>query len=212
MKILTRGFIPMLVFLTCFAVAIPGTAYAEDEYRVIGELTIGPGFNSDTFPLYEGIDAAAVSLYNNVPQLKSITIDVLNWAENPQKRVTSAVVTVNGNVIFKERDFNAKVLSLSKTLEPEGEASEIEVAVEVKGQKKCVGTVRVIGTYEVAERTPVTWFLDMDGDGFGGVISISGYLDSPPPDRGDDTWVTVGGDCNDYNALAYPGSEIYPCP
>ena len=212
MKILTRGFVLMLVFLTCFAIALPGTACAEEEHRVIGEMVIGPGINSDTFPLYEGVEAAAVTLYTNVPQLKSITIDVLNGAENPRNRVTSAVVTVNGSVIFKEKDFNAKVLSLSKTLEPGPEMSEIEVIVEVKGRKKCLATVRVIGTYEVPERIPVIWFLDMDGDGFGGVISISGYLDSPPPDRGDDTWVTVGGDCNDYNALAYPGSVIYPCP
>jgi hypothetical protein len=202
----------MMVLTACFLVALPGTGLAEEEYRVIGEITAGPGVSSHVFPLYDTWETSTSSLYGNVPLLKSISVDVLNGAEKTRHRVTSAVVTVNGNVIFRQRDFNARVLSLSKTVVPDPETSEIAVTVEVVGKKKCYATVRLVGTYEIPERIPVTWYLDMDGDEFGGTISIDGFLDSPPPDRGDDTWVTVGGDCNDYNPYAYPGSEIYPCP
>jgi len=212
MRILSKSFVLMLVFAVCCIVTLPGISAAEDEYRVIGELTAGPGVTSETFPLYEAVEAAAVSLYTVVPQLKSISIDVLNGAEKTKHRVTAAVVTVNGDVIFKESDFNARVLSLSKTLEAEPDMAEVAVSVEVKGQKNSNLTLRVIGVFEVPDRVPVIWYLDVDGDGFGGVLSIPGFLDSPPPDRGDASWVTIGGDCNDYIATRYPGSVIDPCP
>lgn len=51
---------------------------------------------------------------------------------------------------------------------------------------------------------PVVYYLDGDGDGYGGTTTYDGCL---PPDSG--TWVTVGGDCDDSNATVNPGQAAY---
>ena len=52
--------------------------------------------------------------------------------------------------------------------------------------------------------TPIPFFLDGDGDGYGGTTSTVGCV---PPDAG--TWVTVGGDCDDSNVTVNPGQAAY---
>ena len=51
---------------------------------------------------------------------------------------------------------------------------------------------------------PVLYFLDGDGDGYGGTSTSRGCT---PPTTG--TWVTVGGDCDDSNATVNPGQTAY---
>jgi hypothetical protein len=47
--------------------------------------------------------------------------------------------------------------------------------------------------------TPTTWYLDSDGDGFGGTTSTSAC-------KGPTGYVAKGGDCNDADKLIYPGA------
>lgn len=47
--------------------------------------------------------------------------------------------------------------------------------------------------------TPLTWYFDGDGDGWGGDVDFQGC---EPPEAG--VWVTKGGDCHDGNADVHP--------
>jgi len=51
---------------------------------------------------------------------------------------------------------------------------------------------------------PALYFLDGDGDGYGGTTSWKGCR---PPDSG--TWVAMGGDCDDSNPSVSPGQSAY---
>jgi hypothetical protein len=51
---------------------------------------------------------------------------------------------------------------------------------------------------------PVLYFLDADGDGYGGTSTSTGCA---PPTTG--TWVTTGGDCDDSNATVNPGQTAF---
>ena len=51
---------------------------------------------------------------------------------------------------------------------------------------------------------PILFFLDGDGDGYGGTPTSQGCS---PPATG--TWVTRGGDCDDSNATVNPGQSAY---
>jgi hypothetical protein len=51
---------------------------------------------------------------------------------------------------------------------------------------------------------PVLYFLDGDGDGYGGTTTVKTCV---PPDSG--AWVTSGGDCDDSNAAVNPGQSAY---
>lgn len=50
----------------------------------------------------------------------------------------------------------------------------------------------------------VTWYLDEDGDGWGGTITSEGCA---PPSEG--KWVEKGGDCHDENDDVHPGQTKY---
>lgn len=50
----------------------------------------------------------------------------------------------------------------------------------------------------------VTWYLDEDGDGWGGAITSEGCA---PPSGG--KWAEEGGDCHDGNADVHPGQQHY---
>ncbi len=51
---------------------------------------------------------------------------------------------------------------------------------------------------------PITYFLDGDGDGYGGTTTSKGCV--PPDSR---PWVTMSGDCDDSNATVNPGQTTY---
>jgi hypothetical protein len=52
--------------------------------------------------------------------------------------------------------------------------------------------------------SPVLYFLDGDGDGYGGTTTSQGCA---PPEAG--TWVGVGGDCDDSNPVVNPGQTAF---
>ena len=55
---------------------------------------------------------------------------------------------------------------------------------------------------QIDEVENVDWFFDQDGDGFGGDLQMSTFGCTPP----DASWVFVSGDCDDENALIFPGA------
>jgi hypothetical protein len=57
---------------------------------------------------------------------------------------------------------------------------------------------------DVEACAPILYFLDGDGDGYGGTSTSRACV---PPTTG--TWVTVGGDCDDSNATVNPGQTSY---
>jgi hypothetical protein len=54
----------------------------------------------------------------------------------------------------------------------------------------------------------VTYYLDLDGDKWGGTSSVT-TCGAPPPAPATGTWVMRGGDCDDSNAMVNPGVTTY---
>lgn len=215
----------LAVFLTA-----PGEVAAVEAVRTIGTMVAGQGVTSDTFLIS---DAAP---YGGI--LKNFTVTVNNGSQvpvlargnqglgskhpdpsrsffvnSPRTMVSSATVTVNGEPVFVPRDFNARVVTLTKTFSefPEG-LSELALLSEIDGNESCAITITVTGIFEVpeSERIPIRWYLDRDGDGFGRVPLGLSYPDSPPVVSPLYTAVTLGGDCNDDDPDVYPGTPGCP--
>ena len=190
MKIAIRLF---MIFAVCGALMLPGTVMA-DEFKVIGKMKMGPGKHGKAL----GLDKGA----------KAISISVVNGSGKAKGKVASAKVMVNGEELFGPNDFsagkNGKVASVIKTLEVGPDLDSVKVNVEVKGKKGSEITLTVTGVYEEAEPPValVIFFMDGDGDGIGGDVSMPGDMNSPP----DGPWVLVGGDCNDSDPTSsFPG-------
>lgn len=211
-----------LALALCFFLTVPGPVSALEEVHTIGTMEAGPGQNNGTF-----------LIPSSFGQLKSLTVVLLNGIEkprdransnpgskhvgpksvfinSPKTRVSSATVIVNEETVFIPRDFNAQVITLTKTFsEVDPNLREVNVFAEVNGDKDSVLTIEAVGVFEVQSRIRVIWYLDRDGDGYGGMIPSPrpGYLDSPPPSWPDgSTWVTLGGDCLDSDPNIYPGN------
>lgn len=60
------------------------------------------------------------------------------------------------------------------------------------------------GGFDAEACAPVLYFLDQDGDGYGGTSTSTSCA---PPATG--TWVTRGGDCDDSNPTVNPGQSAY---
>lgn len=122
----------MLVLAFCSVFVVSGSALAEERTTFFsGEFskgTWGPG-----------------SFY--IPSNASdITIKITNGPDGA-KRVSSAVVEINGEAVFKERDFNADVGNLFKELAVSADTSPT-IEVTVKGHKSAVMFVKITGTVE----------------------------------------------------------------
>ncbi len=50
---------------------------------------------------------------------------------------------------------------------------------------------------------PSTYYLDGDGDGYGGTTTVTAC--APPSSQ----WITRGGDCDDGNSVVHPGQQNY---
>jgi|GEM_PF-5530874 len=222
----------IFIFVLILAVCLlgPGEVKAVDEVSTIGTMVAGQGATSKTFLISEAAPRGGV--------LKNLTITVNNGSQvpalargnpaygsrhsrpprsffvnSPRTMVASATVTVNGEKVFLPRDFNANVVTLTKTLSelPEG-LSEVALLTEINGNEGSFLTITLTGLFEVSEsgRVRIPWYLDRDGDGFGMVFLGSYYPDSPPVLPSLYTAVTVKGDCNDNDPNVYPGTITCP--
>ena len=72
------------------------------------------------------------------------------------------------------------------------------------GSRDAAADARDSGQGDAEACAPILYFLDGDGDQYGGTTSWRGCS---PPDSG--TWVTTGGDCDDSNLMVNPGQSAY---
>jgi len=104
---------------------------------------------------------------------------------------------VNCQVIFEPNDFIQLVSSLVKTIDMDDPPmSVVELSAKVKGSKNARLSVKVTAVFE--ETAPpvldVEWYLDIDYDGIGGIITGMGTENTPPPADSRGMWVRQGGD------------------
>ena len=128
----------MLVLVFCSVFVVSGSAFAEVERTTFfpGESSEGE-FSKGTSPL----------LSFDIPSnATDITIKITNGPDGA-KRVSSAVVEINGEAVFKERDFNADVGNLFKELAVSADTSPT-IEVTVKGHKSAVMFVKITGIVE----------------------------------------------------------------
>ena len=191
MKIIGKRLHVVSVIAIVSLIAIP-TVSTGDRYQVLRELELVPGTYEETIPVGESVREAVSS------RLKGVSLAVRNGTEKDRHRVASAQVFLNGEEIFDQNDFNHKYTSLSEFREfPEG-LSQMDIRVKVSGSKHSRLMITLTGVYEddPVISTPVTWYLDRDGDGVGSnVFEIS--LNPPPPPPPPGSWVLVTGDIND---------------
>jgi hypothetical protein len=182
--------------------ALPLAAMAG-EARVIEEAVFGPGTKTVTFDLPGAPD--------------SISLTVLNGAEKGQTRASSAVVELNGKTLYRQKDFNQNVSTLSTTI-PREELTGTgnRLTVMVNGRPAAFLKVTLTGDYPAPPPPPppppapakVAWYIDNDKDGYGAGNPIMMPAGVPPP-PGSLTLVLVNGDCNDFDPMIYPGNG---CP
>jgi hypothetical protein len=183
----------MLIFAVCGALALPGVAMADE--RPIAKMKASPGNHGKSF----GMDKGA----------KELSILVVNGSGKTREKVASVRITVNGQEVFGPRHFSAgnagKVASASKNLVVKPDLGVVDLKVEVKGKKNSEITVTIVGFYEESEppAQKFTWFLDEDGDGVGGMMSVEAET------KPDGPWVLTPGDCNDdLRHVIYPPDPL----
>ena len=181
----------LAVVAVCSFLFLPAVSSAD---KVFGPVDFGVGTHSKTFYL-----GAVAKSFSAPPALKSLSISVQNGTRKDKDRVSSAVVIVNGEDIFIQKDFNQNVSSLFKTIDVDDPAmSAVELSAKVKGSKNAKLSVTVTAVYEdSAPPTPVVqvpWYLDTDGNKVGGPIMAMGTSDTPPPFDPRGEWVRDGGD------------------
>jgi hypothetical protein len=179
----------LAVVAVCSFLFLPAVSSADE---VLGPVDFGVGTHSKTFYL----GAVAMS-FSAPPALKSLSISVQNGTRKDKDRVSSAVVIVNDEDIFTQKDFNQNVSSLIKSVEVDDPAmTEVVLAVKVSGKKTARLSVSITAIYE--ETAPpvldVIWYLDTDFDGLGGRITGMGTADTPPLPDSRGMWVLQGGD------------------
>ena len=178
----------LAVVAVCSFLFLPAVSSADE---VFGPVDFGVGTHTETFYL-----GARTMSFSASPSLKSLSIAVQNGTRKDKERVSSAVVTVNGEDIFIQKDFNQNVSSLIKTVDVDDPAmTEVVMTVKVRGKKTAMLSVSVTAIYEEALDFP--WYLDTDGDLIGGFIMVMGTATTPPPQDLRGTWVPVGGDMDE---------------
>ena len=182
MKILT------LVAICSFLILPAISAAGEVE---LGTVEFGPGDHTESFSI------GAKTMYMTAsPALKSISVSVQNGTKRGKDRVSSAVVSVNGEELFVQKNFNQNTVSslIGEINVTDPAMDNVELSVRVKGRRDARLYITVTAIYE--EFANVPWFLDTDNppNGIGGPIMAMGTIDSPPPLDIRGIWVPVGGD------------------
>lgn len=193
--------IAFLAFAVCLAA--PWTAEASVT-KVIAQFKLEKGENSIKFNLTKLADEYSVQITNGDTYGKN--------------RVTSAAITINGVSLFKQSDFSEQVGSLSASLGADAlQVGENDLSYKVSSKPGSFLLVSISGVYP--EDKMIAYYRDFDGDGFGApapVLLLPAGTNPPPAPvmRGAVlyTWVTKGGDCNDYNPLVFPGQGCAPLP
>lgn len=180
-----------LFAVACFLM-VPATSAAY-EYRELGTVEFGPGVQTEVFNL--GANARTMS-FTTGSDLKSLIVSVQNGSERGKDRVSSAVVSVNGEEIFTQKHFSQNVSSLTRTIEVNDPwMSEVVMTVKVNSHKNAHLFVTLTGVYENSV-PQIPWFLDTDvpPNYIGGPIVGMGTFDTQPPPDPRGIWVLVGGD------------------
>ena len=183
-------------FLTLVAVCsflfLPAVSTAGEV--PLGTLEFGVGLDTK----YLELDAPTATSV-----LKELAVSVQNGSRKGKDRPSSAVVTVNGEEIFGQKNFNqnTSASSLLKTVLVDDPAiSEVEVTVKINGRKGVRLSVSITAIYEESAppdiATPCVWFLDTDmpPNYWGGPIPGEGTTDTPPEFDPRGIWVRTGGD------------------
>jgi hypothetical protein len=194
MKKLTGKMKILALISLCSLLILPAISSAKEV--VLGTVDFGPGNHTETY--YLGAKAAGNMFLMASPVLKELSVEVQNGTQKDKDGVASAVISVNGDEVFIQKDFNKSdrnVSSLVRTIGVDDpEMSEVELEVKVNGSKKARLSVTLSAIYE--EVADVPWFLDTDvpPNGIGGPIMGMGTINTPPPLDPRGIWVPVGGD------------------
>jgi hypothetical protein len=183
----------LAVVAVCSFLFLPAVSSADE---VFGPVDFGVGTHSKTFYL-----GAKTMSFSAAPALKSLSISVQNGSGKAKDRPSSAVVTVNDEDIFVQKDFNQNVTpsSLIRSILVDDPAMDrVEVKVKVNGRKDTRLSVTITAIYE--ETAPpvlsVPYFLDTDvpPNYWGGPITAMSTIDTLPPFDPRGIWVLNGGD------------------
>ncbi len=199
MKRTTVFFSMLLTSILVLALGTP-TAWALDT-KIIAEAAIGPGTKALTFAV------------TGSPE--SVSLKIVNGSAKGVDRVSSAVITLNGEQLYSQKDFNQNVASLVMSLGKDllkAESNKLEVSVQ--GRAAAFLKVTIEAAYpDVIIATPpppppapvptVAWYFDADGDGFGAGTPTMLPVGAPSPGL---SWTTQAGDCNDADPTIYPGN------
>lgn len=203
MKINTPSPHTITAVLTGILVAILPKPAGATEPTPLFDHAYTKGVHSDMFPLPAGAE--------------DVLLTISCGDQRSQTRVSSAVVWLNGKVLFRPRDFNQNVDRLVRSLAPDNLESENNlIEVDIEGRPSA--SLQILVTARLPEpesvpqsappaNQPVAWYHDSDFDGFGfgppGLFLPASVDPYQPPSFYQ--WVTRGGDCNDLNADIYPG-------
>jgi hypothetical protein len=152
-------------------------------------------------------DKLAVRYFDddNTCLAESYSITLNNGGSQQKERVTSAVVILNDKILYKQSDFNRRFTGDSKTL-PKALIIEDGNVLEVKvnGKPGASISVGIYGHYSGSgsggsnQSGDAMWYLDLDGDGYGGSIMVCQEEDAQDcPEYEFGVWDKDGGDCKD---------------
>jgi len=185
MKVSTKQ-IKLLVLLAVGSLLLLPAFVAADQYVELGTVKFGPGTNTETFLL--GAQNRLMSTSSDT--LKSLIISVQNGDKKGKTRASSAVINVNGEDIFTQKDFNQNVLpsSLTTTRDVDDpDMQEVVLKVRVNGHKDVRMGVTITAVYEEQE-IPMQWCLDTNFDGMPDGIVGMGTTTTPPTDVSGGVW------------------------
>jgi hypothetical protein len=230
----------MLAFTLGFVV-LPGTT-AADTAQTLGEFTFtvdkapknGEETTMNTTRNYQdkgdkrshgkkrSKSTYDMKTFDDANQCKAsgYSIQVINGKNRGKKRVSSAKIILNDQVLYRQKDFNKgqKFKSISAPLDmdlikPTGNV----LKVLVNGKPGAYVTVGIYGEYSGTgsggNNVPGALYLDVDGDGYGSTMCAPDeecydyYTNHGYPW----TWVPDGGDCDEVDPNINP-SVADSCP